>query len=63
MTLATSPPLRNGDHLTRAEFHRRYEAMGDGAIAELVEGIVYLWGTQERPRESASIATVLHART
>lgn len=36
------PPLRNGDHLTRAEFHRRYEAMGDDVRAELIEGIVYL---------------------
>lgn len=37
------PPLRNGDHLARAEFHRRYEAMGDDVRAELIEGIVYLW--------------------
>ncbi|MEM1013514.1 MAG: Uma2 family endonuclease [Planctomycetota bacterium] len=38
------PPLRNGDHLTREEFHRRYEAMGEGTRAELIEGVVYLQG-------------------
>jgi Uma2 family endonuclease len=43
------PPLRNGDHLTRAEFHRRYEAMGEGVRAELIEGIVYLWSTPDMP--------------
>lgn len=43
------PPLRNGDHLTRAEFHRRYEAMGDGVRAELIEGIVYLWSRNDMP--------------
>jgi Uma2 family endonuclease len=43
------PPLRNGDHLTREEFHRRYEAMGEGVRAELIEGIVYLWSTPEMP--------------
>ena len=36
------PPLHNGDHLTREEFHRRYEAMGQGVRAELIEGIVYM---------------------
>ena len=51
MTLATSPAsqagpgvpdiptLRTGDHLTQAEFHRRYEAMGEGVRAELIEGM------------------------
>src|SRR5688572_24736144 len=41
------PPLRNGDHLTRAEFHRRYEAMGEGVRAELIEGIVYIWSQRD----------------
>jgi Uma2 family endonuclease len=36
------PPLAQGDHLTRAEFERRYEAMPDGVKAELIEGIVYM---------------------
>jgi Uma2 family endonuclease len=36
------PPLENGDHLTRAEFERRYEAMPDLKKAELIEGVVYM---------------------
>lgn len=36
------PPLQPGDHLTRAEFERRYEAMPDLKKAELIEGIVYM---------------------
>ena len=43
------PPLRNGDHLTRAEFHRRYEAAGGSVRAELIEGIVYIWSSPEMP--------------
>jgi Uma2 family endonuclease len=43
------PPLRNGDHLTRAEFHRRYEAMGEAVRAELIEGIVYIWSKPDMP--------------
>jgi Uma2 family endonuclease len=34
--------LENGDHLSRAEFERRYEAMPDLKKAELIEGVVYL---------------------
>jgi Uma2 family endonuclease len=37
-----TPPLENGDRLTRPEFERRYEAMPDLKKAELIEGIVYL---------------------
>lgn len=36
------PPLENGDHLTRAEFERRYKAMPHLKKAELVEGVVYM---------------------
>jgi Uma2 family endonuclease len=36
------PPLRNGDHLTREEFHRRYEAMPQLKKAELINGVVYM---------------------
>lgn len=36
------PPLENGDHLTRDEFERRYEAMEGLTKAELIEGIVYV---------------------
>jgi len=36
------PPLRSGDHLTRDEFERRYEAMPEVNKAELIEGVVYM---------------------
>lgn len=38
----TIPPLENGDHLTAAEFERRYDAMPDLRKAELIEGVVYV---------------------
>lgn len=36
------PPLNAGDHLSRAEFERRYQAMAHVKKAELVEGVVYM---------------------
>jgi Uma2 family endonuclease len=36
------PPLEPGDHLTRDEFERRYDAMPNLSIAELLEGVVYM---------------------
>src|SRR5260221_14236243 len=36
------PLLHAGDHLTREEFHRRYEAMPDLKKAELIEGVVHM---------------------
>jgi Uma2 family endonuclease len=36
------PPLENGDHLTREEFERRYDAMPGLKKAELIEGVVYM---------------------
>lgn len=36
------PVLQNGDHLTQAEFERRYEAMPQVKKAELIEGVVYM---------------------
>ena len=38
----STPRLQPGDHLTLAEFERRYEAMPDLKKAELVEGIVHM---------------------
>jgi Uma2 family endonuclease len=38
----TTPELENGDHLTRDEFERRYDAMPDLKKAELIEGVVYM---------------------
>jgi Uma2 family endonuclease len=45
MPRATSllvPPLRDGDRLTSDEFMRRWEAMPDVKLAELIDGVVYL---------------------
>ncbi len=39
---AILPPLESGDHLSRAEFERRYDAMPDLKKAELIEGVVYV---------------------
>ncbi|HMN31216.1 MAG TPA: Uma2 family endonuclease [Caldilineaceae bacterium] len=40
---ATSvPPLESGDHLTRAEFERRYQLHPEIKKAELIEGVVYV---------------------
>ena len=46
---APPPPLRGGDRMGREEFHRRYEAMGEGTRAELIEGVVHLWSTPDMP--------------
>ena len=35
-------PLQPGDHLTAAEFHRRYLAMPESIKAELIDGVVYM---------------------
>jgi Uma2 family endonuclease len=39
---AVIPPLHNGDHLTRAEFERRYAAQPNLKKAELIEGVVHM---------------------
>src|SRR5260221_7287847 len=36
------PLLHNGDRLTQAEFHRRYEAYPEDVKFELIGGIVYM---------------------
>lgn len=40
--LGLVPPLQSGDHLTRHEFERRYNASPEHIKAELIEGIVYI---------------------
>ncbi|MBD2297700.1 Uma2 family endonuclease [Nostoc sp. FACHB-190] len=40
--LLITPPLENGDRLTRTEFERRYHAMPHLKKAELIEGVVYV---------------------
>ncbi len=46
MNIPTTPepplPLEPGDHLTRDEFERRYDAMPGLKKAELIEGVVYM---------------------
>jgi Uma2 family endonuclease len=37
-----TPPLESGDHLTRSEFERRYNAHPEIKKAELIEGVVYV---------------------
>ena len=37
-----TPPLQNGDRLTRDEFERRWDAMPQVTKAELIEGVVYM---------------------
>jgi Uma2 family endonuclease len=39
---AAVPPLEQGDHLTRDEFERRYDAMPGLKKAELIEGVVFM---------------------
>src|SRR5687767_3807380 len=39
---SSKPPLNSGDHLSRAEFERRYQAHPEIKKAELIEGVVYL---------------------
>ena len=36
------PPLENGDHLTAAEFERRFDAMPSLKKAELIKGVVFV---------------------
>ncbi len=36
------PPLENGDHLSRADFERRWEAMPELKKAELIDGVVFM---------------------
>ena len=40
--LPSTPPLQNGDRLSRDEFERRYDAMPDLKKAELIKGVVYM---------------------
>ena len=46
---AELPELHNGDHMTRAEFHRIYEQMPPDFRAELIGGIVYVASPLKRP--------------
>ena len=41
-SLPKTPPLENGDQLSRQEFERRYQNLSEVKKAELIEGIVYM---------------------
>ncbi len=55
----TLPPLEQGDRLTRAEFHRRYQAMRDVKRAELIEGIVHMPSPVKFSRHSRPHASLV----
>jgi len=60
MTLPPIPPLENGDHLTKEEFERRYNAMPKTIKAELIEGKVYIsspvrWKSHGEPDNKMNI--------
>ena len=46
------PELQAGDHLTRAEFERRYSAMPHVKKAELIEGVVHMPSPVSHKRHS-----------
>jgi Uma2 family endonuclease len=56
---ADVPPLQNGDHLTQAEFHRRYEAMPGDFKAELIGGKVYMSSPERRPHGRLEFCTAV----
>src|SRR5438270_10421299 len=53
------PPLENGDHLTRAEFERRYDAMPGLKKAELIEGVVFMPSPVRIRRHSGPHAQII----
>jgi hypothetical protein len=60
--------LHDGDHLTQAEFHRRYEAYPEDAKFELIGGTVYMASPLKRPHgiyhpELSLVLTVYKADT
>ena len=55
------PVIESGDRLTRAEFHRRYDAREDIKKAELVEGVVDV-GSPVDMSDSASRGGVAHRK-
>jgi Uma2 family endonuclease len=54
-----TPPLENGDRLTRAEFERRYDAMPGLKKAELIEGVVYMPSPVRHRHHSSPHAKVI----
>jgi Uma2 family endonuclease len=53
------PPLAHGEHLTRDEFERRYDAMPGLKKAELIEGVVHLPSPVRHGQHSSPHSTVV----
>ena len=51
-----TPPLREGDRLTREEFLRRWEAMPDLRRAELIDGIVLMPSPISKPHRDFQLS-------
>ena len=56
---STLPPLVDGERLSRAEFHERYEAMPPGTRAELIEGVVHIMASPLGPSHGSTHADVM----
>ena len=52
-------PLESGDHLTRDEFERRYDAMPELKKAELIEGVVYMPSPVRHTRHASPHAALI----
>ena len=50
-----TPPLREGDLLSREEFMRRWEAMPDLYFAELIDGIVHMASPLSNPHSQSQL--------
>jgi Uma2 family endonuclease len=53
------PPLQGGDHLTSVEFERRWDAMPNLKVAELLDGIVYLPQTGSHTNHAGPCARLI----
>jgi|SRR5579864_305862 len=53
------PPLAAGQHMRRAEFHARYEAMAPGTRAELIDAVVYMPSPVGRRHGTTSARVVM----
>jgi Uma2 family endonuclease len=57
--ILTSPPLENGDRLTRSEFEHRYQGMSNLKKAELIEGRVYMASPVRATKHSEPHAAIM----
>jgi hypothetical protein len=50
--------LREGDRLSRKEFHRRYEALAEPLKAELIDGVVYMPPVGDEGHSQANVSLI-----